>query len=633
MDNGGVMSDLIKALVNLATARGLTGQDVRKFERIDFVIDLDEVGDIVHVSSTVAAIRRVRGSEGIEFHETRGKKMPVLVPYILGSENQFTPSDFLWGKAEKWFPATVSGDQSSWPKVWRTVLEAASDDQLKSNPGLAAVAKFVQSRPTKAQLKDRYAAKLKTLGITPGELSSASNKITFRFKGRLLLRDDHIQKWWVKRQNDERESKAMNLQLGRDFWLPDQGPLAEDFPGVFGNTPLQSFNTAPFRSYGTGTEYTWKEGNISRKGKCHAGMRLETAEMAAAALDTLNDDDNHHLSYGKDIRLLFWAVDESSGKPKEADCSFVSFLESPDPLEVRDFFQDVWGHRPPTVSGEFHVLALTTGQGRFKVRSWYSGFLEYAQQNVERFFGALQLHENQERLPSVWELCRCLRPEQKDPRDKADILPHHAAGFLQTALFRHPLPSGLLQPLILRQQVEMAAFDPVFPKCEDRLEWRTSLLRLLFHFNVKDYSMNEANHSDPNHPKAYHCGRLLAVLSLIHEVAHGGPTGSSPANKYYSSASRNPALVFPRLLGSARHHLDKIGNQDRVADRLEFGIPSDDPTKGLTGIAPLVTMFNGSPWAEFPPILRLEEQGRFAIGFYYERCRCDYWRYRFTQPK
>ena len=370
--------------------------------------------------------------------------------------------------------------------------------------------------------------------------------------------------------------------------------------------------------------------SLKRQVKGHAGMRLETAEAAAAALNALDSDRNHSLRLG-DIRLLFWAVDESSGKPVEADTSFISFLEYPDPLQVRDFFGSVWGHRPADVTGQFHVLSLTAGKARFKVRSWHSGFLAEAQCRIKRYFDVVQLRQHQERLPSIYQLCRSLRPETKDPRDKAEPIPHHPGALVEVALFGSGLPSSFLQSAVLRQQAEMAAFDPAAAKCEDRLSWRTSLLKLFFNFNRKDDSMNETNHNNPEHPPAYHCGRLLAVLDLIHQVAHGGHTGSSPGNTFYGSASRDPSRTFPRLLGFAQHHLKKIGNERKVAEKLEFGIPSDDPTKGLTGLAPLVALFNGDPWASFPRLLRLEEQGRFAIGFYYERCRCRYWRDKFLE--
>lgn len=114
--------------------------------------------------------------------------------------------------------------------------------------------------------------------------------------------------------------------------------------------------------------------------------------------------------------------------------------------------------------------------------------------------------------------------------------------------------------------------------------------------------MNEQTHENQNHP-AYLCGRVLALMDKIHNAAHGKSTASSPAGRYYGSASSTPALVFPRLCKLARIHLEKIEQE------WAFNLDRD-----LTG---LVSKFSAQ--ASWPRTLSLEDQGRFAIGFYYER--------------
>jgi CRISPR-associated protein Csd1 len=115
--------------------------------------------------------------------------------------------------------------------------------------------------------------------------------------------------------------------------------------------------------------------------------------------------------------------------------------------------------------------------------------------------------------------------------------------------------------------------------------------------------MNEQTHENQNHP-AYLCGRVLALMDKIHNAAHGKSTASSPAGRYYGSASSTPALVFPRLCKLARIHLEKIENKGWA-----YNLDRD-----LTG---LVSKFSAQ--ASWPRTLSLEDQGRFAIGFYYER--------------
>ena len=137
--------------------------------------------------------------------------------------------------------------------------------------------------------------------------------------------------------------------------------------------------------------------------------------------------------------------------------------------------------------------------------------------------------------------------------------------------------------------------------------------------------MEQEKHDIENNP-GYLCGRLLAMLDKIHFFAHkeSGGTNNSPANRVYSVASKTPALIFPRLCNLTRHHLNKIGGG--LAYNLEFGIPQDrrkdrvdEDWEGLAGICRRLKETSNPG---FPRILSLEDQGRFAIGFYYERERC-----------
>lgn len=178
----------------------------------------------------------------------------------------------------------------------------------------------------------------------------------------------------------------------------------------------------------------------------------------------------------------------------------------------------------------------------------------------------------------------------------------------ETAWRGAALPSRLLDSAISRQSVELAKghTDEDKGDFEFRLHARTALIKLYFYSNrkePKDRPMNEHHHDKQDHP-AYLCGRVLALMDKIHNAAHGKSTASSPAGRYYGSASSTPALVFPRLCKLARIHLEKIENKG-WASNLD---------RELTN---LVSKFSAQ--AAWPRTLPLEDQGRFAIGFYYER--------------
>lgn len=97
-----------------------------------------------------------------------------------------------------------------------------------------------------------------------------------------------------------------------------------------------------------------------------------------------------------------------------------------------------------------------------------------------------------------------------------------------------------------------------------------------------------------------------------------------PANRVYSVTSKTPAMIFPKLCNLVRHHLNKMGGG--LAYNLEFGIAKDKRKDGVDedweGLAGIVNRLKETSSQEFPRMLSLEDQGRFAIGFYYERERC-----------
>ncbi len=98
----------------------------------------------------------------------------------------------------------------------------------------------------------------------------------------------------------------------------------------------------------------------------------------------------------------------------------------------------------------------------------------------------------------------------------------------------------------------------------------------------------------------YRLGRLFAVLEKIQQEANPG-INATIRDKFYASASSTPSTVFGNLMRLKNHHLSKLDNTGR---RIWF--------EKLLG-----EIFSGSP-PTFPAHLDLDEQGRFAIGYYHQ---------------
>lgn len=96
---------------------------------------------------------------------------------------------------------------------------------------------------------------------------------------------------------------------------------------------------------------------------------------------------------------------------------------------------------------------------------------------------------------------------------------------------------------------------------------------------------------------AYRLGRLFAVLEKAQRDAIPG-ANTTIKDRYYSSASATPSVVFPQLLRLSQHHIQKA-DYGYVTDRMIEEIMQDIQ--------------------KFPAHLSLDDQGLFAIGYYHQR--------------
>ena len=108
---------------------------------------------------------------------------------------------------------------------------------------------------------------------------------------------------------------------------------------------------------------------------------------------------------------------------------------------------------------------------------------------------------------------------------------------------------------------------------------------------------------NPDYPEvAYQCGRMMAVYAAIQSRAMGNNLGVGIIQRYYTSASTTPALVFGRLSQLSQHHLAKIESQGAVIYYENL----------LSEIAQKIGQ-------NIPKTLNLSQQAEFALGYYQQR--------------
>ena len=103
---------------------------------------------------------------------------------------------------------------------------------------------------------------------------------------------------------------------------------------------------------------------------------------------------------------------------------------------------------------------------------------------------------------------------------------------------------------------------------------------------------------------AYLCGRLLAMFDALQYQANGGEPNQTVSDRYYSLASTQPQLAFPKLEDLGLKHLRKVRRDNRgAAVSIEREM---DNLRQRLGTA-------------FPPAFSLVDQGRFALGYHHQR--------------
>ena len=111
----------------------------------------------------------------------------------------------------------------------------------------------------------------------------------------------------------------------------------------------------------------------------------------------------------------------------------------------------------------------------------------------------------------------------------------------------------------------------------------------------------------------YRLGRLFAVLEKIQSDATPG-INATIRDRFYGAASSTPVTVFGNLMRLSNHHLSKLEKEKPG----QFIV-----RKQLIG--EIMCFIK-----EFPSHLSMEDQGRFAIGYYHQTQ--DLWTKKASKP-
>lgn len=313
-----------------------------------------------------------------------------------------------------------------------------------------------------------------------------------------------------------------------------------------------------------------------------------------------------------DVVLLHWAISEdelydkivSAGVfdgfgddddkmgDKETNDLLVSILKSAQEAAVSGKLLDVSEQIDPNVT--FYMVGLKPNSARLAVEFIYRSRFGALLQNIAQHQEDLKMSEDGKIIP-LWRI----KKELTIPNSKNDAINPSLLSSLLEAIFNgYRYPEGLLATVIRRIKSDSNDEKNSYIKLNPL---RVSIIKA--YLNRKSRLLGQKEEislalDKENKTPAYLCGRLFAVLEKLQQDASGNNLNRTIKDAYFASACSTPAIVFPKLLRLAQHHISKAESGGY------WNYMIGEITASLDGT--------------FPQSLTLDDQGKFILGYYHQ---------------
>ena len=411
--------------------------------------------------------------------------------------------------------------------------------------------------------------------------------MSFRFDGdyQLYCQADEVKKV-VFGRSDTSENSGLCLITGEKDRISTKHTAIK---GVWGGQPsgtnIVSFNLESFCSFGK------EQGQNAPVG--------ETAMFAyTTALNTLLDRNSSQRMQVGDASTVFW-----SDRRTQFEEDFSFFLAEPskdDPDAgskcIKNLFNSpqTGGYVEDSGTEKFFILGLSPNAARLAIRFWLKGTVAEFAGNIRKHFQDLEIVKPKGEPPyySLWRLL-----VNTAVQDKSENIPPNIAGdFMRTIITGDPYPVTLLQAVLRR--IKSDTVHRVKPVRAALI--KAYLNRQLYakkYYNEKEVLKVGLDTSQLS--IGYNLGRLFAVLEKIQEEANP-LLNATIRERYYGAACGSPVSVYSTLMRLKNHHLAKLHKGRKTNFEILIG--------------EIMGHFN-----EFPSHLSLQEQGKFAVGYYHQR--------------
>lgn len=534
-------------------------------QAIRYIIRLDADGRFIGILDTAGPENRNRGSQRLA---PAVKRTVSVVPKLLSDTGEYVLGIARDDPKKPVKPERVAAQR----EAFASLVETCARDTRE--PSVEAVAAFLRDR-------DAVAAHLPD-DFDPGATITFRVSDPARPEGILPIDLPSVRAFWAAHLAPDAEATANAMPC---IACGTVGPVLERHPlkikGIPGGQILKdliSANNDAFLSYGL------KASQIAPT--CPA-----CAEAYGNALNALLADKTTSL-WTKELAYAFWPASPES----EAGEIVVGMLVDPPAHagEIRELLRSFRTGQATALATDptrFYALALGASGARVVVKDWIDVTAGEALARLIRYFSLQELVQRDGSpsapLPLSWLANATVHRTATPP-------PIVSKSLVRLALAGDPLPLDLLSLAVRRNRAEQGVSRE-----------RAMLIKMVLGSRDQQYQKEDDRMTDLNPDErrpAYLCGRLLATLERVQQVALGSPNATI-VDKYYGTASSAPASVFGTLMHGAQNHLGKL-RRDKPGAHRALEAELETIASGLTA---------------FPMTLTLEEQGLFALGFYHQR--------------
>ncbi|OGR23203.1 MAG: type I-C CRISPR-associated protein Cas8c/Csd1 [Desulfobacterales bacterium RIFOXYA12_FULL_46_15] len=361
--------------------------------------------------------------------------------------------------------------------------------------------------------------------------------------------------------------------------------------GIYGNDQkaersLVAFNLESFESYGKKKNYNSPIGRL-------AAFAYTTALNHLLAIDS-----TQRMLVG-DATTVFWSEKDCDLEKQLPDIFGEPPEDDPDRgvKAVESLFKSIENGTYLNNNNDkkkFYVLGLSPNSSRISIRFWIIDTVSGISQKIGLHFKDVSIVHSP-RDKDVLSLFRLL--VSTAVQGKADKIPPNLAGETIRAILQGlPYPNTLLQAIIRRIRAEHEVTYP-----------RAALIKACINRSTRfknPHIKEELNMSlDENNTNiGYRLGRLFATLEKIQQEANPG-INATIRDRFYGAASGTPSTVFGNLMRLKNHHLSKLDNKGRKIFFEKLLSQIIDGIEAKTS---------------FPSHLPINDQGRFAVGYYHQ---------------